>query len=306
MNFLLLSDCHLLYEKPRARLDDTFQTGLKKMEFILDYAAKNNCVILQAGDFFDRPRSWYLLVAYTRLFEKYRIPIYTIFGQHDQYFRSREATLLEALSAAGLVSILNGRPLLIGESIIYGAGFGEEIPEAKRFPDTEVKGRATNILVIHRMIVKKKIWPAQEDYIYAGDFLKKHEEFDLILCGDAHQKFIDISKGGGTICNSGCLIRKSVDLWNHKPGFFITDTEGDVIDWIEIPHEPAEKVLSRKHIEDEKEVNEMLESFVQAVSSESIETGTSFEDNLEAFIKENRIGNEIVDIISSVMEVKGE
>jgi len=298
MKFLLLSDCHLLYEKPRARLDDTFQTGLKKMSFVLDYASHNNCTVLTAGDLLDSPRSWYLLVAYMSLFREKDVPIYTIFGQHDQYFRSKKALSLEAFSIAGLVGILDCKERapfgLVGKINVYGCGYGEEIPEV-------VNKNNLNILIIHKMIVGKKLWPSQENYIYAEDFLKKHEEFYLILCGDAHQKFY-FEKGKRIICNTGPMIRKSVDLWDHEPGFWVYDTKETTMNWVEIPHKPAEEVLSRKHIEDEKQVNKMLENFVQAVGSKEVEVGTSFEDNLEIFIEENKIEEDVVNIISGVME----
>uniref|UniRef100_A0A6M3M219 Uncharacterized protein n=1 Tax=viral metagenome TaxID=1070528 RepID=A0A6M3M219_9ZZZZ len=97
------------------------------------------------------------------------------------------------------------------------------------------------------------------------------------------------------------MIRKSVDLWDHEPGFFIYDIDSREVERHEIPHKPAEGVLSRKHIEDEKQINEMLETFIQAVSSKEVEVGASFEDNLEMFIEENKVEEDVVNIISGVM-----
>jgi len=53
----------------------------------------------------------------------------------------------------------------------------------------------------------------------------------------------------------------------------------------------------------EKRINSMLENFIEAVGSQ-VEIGTSFQDNLELFLKENEVSEEVVDIISSVMEEK--
>jgi len=302
MKFVLLSDVHLLWQTPVGRLDNTAEIGLRKLKYVLEWAQSHNAVVLQAGDFFDRPRSWYLLSEVISLLRKYDALIYCVYGQHDQYMYSREtrhATSLGILEKMGLVTILGSEPILFqrGAVQVYGAGFGDEVPEVKF-----EKGK-TKILVIHASISDKPLWPGHE-YTDADKFLEEYKVFDLILCGDIHRKFIGIGKNGGTICNTGPMIRKTVDLWDHCPGFFISDMEGDVIDRCEIPHEPPEKALTREHIDSKEETERMLDEFISAVSSDEVQIGASFEENLLAFIKENDIEQEVVDIISTVMGEK--
>ena len=61
MKFILLSDMHLMERNPVCRLDNIEITQFDKLSYILEYAAINGLPILQAGDFFDRPRCYKVL-----------------------------------------------------------------------------------------------------------------------------------------------------------------------------------------------------------------------------------------------------
>ena len=304
MKMVLLSDLHLSNHKFISRLDNIENVQYEKLEYFLNYAKKNNAIILQAGDWHDVPRSHVILLREVRLLEKYKVPIYCVFGQHDQYYRSKKYTSLSILAAAGYVVILSEKPMVLDDGHkavhVYGCGYGEdEIPKV-------VLKQATNVLVAHRMVIAKRMWPGQEDYELADRFLIKHADFDLVLCGDAHvvRGFVHHRKDTGSIiCNTGPMVRKSVDLWDHEPGFFVYDTETKGMEWKFIPHEPPEKCMTRKHIERTEENNDMLRDFIEAANND-IETGSFFEDNLTEFIKVNSIEKEVVDVMSKEMEEK--
>lgn len=301
MKFLHISDTHLLFDSPQARLDDTHKTGLEKFEYVLSWAKENSTVILHSADFFDKRRSWYLLPEIVTLLKKYEVPILAVFGQHDQYMRSmvtRHATMLGILEQAGLVEILGSAHFETHEEIrwcIKGAGYQEEIPA----PDEECD---YNILVIHAPVAVEPLWPGH-NYIDAEKFLAEHTEFDMILCGDIHRSFGIIDKVGRWILNTGPMIRRRAVDYNfqHKPGFWVIDTEKEIgpkqVTWEEIPHLPAEKVLSRDHIEREEESEEILQEFVDAVDIQ-FDAGVDFDDNLERFLIANNISQSVIDILS--------
>ena len=303
MKLLLLSDLHLLFDKPIGRKDNTFLTQQEKLKYVMQYVcnSKYECFILQAGDFFDAPRSWRLLPIYIDFLRSWvnvgRVAIYCIRGQHDVYMYNEEIndrTTLGVLAKMGLVNILSSKPLVLDNICIYGTSYGQEIPKPS-------KEAGTNVLVIHAPILKSKIWHGQEDYSYAPGFLRKHKEYDLILCGDIHQKFI-FRDGDRIICNTGCIIRKSVAQWEHAPGFYVYDTETKKIKWEEIPHEPPDEVMSREHLDKESYRNEMLGSFIEAVKSREVDAGVTFKDNLLQFMEESNIEQEVRDEIAEVME----
>lgn len=305
MKLLLISDFHLLFERPVGRLDNSHEAQKRKLKYVFEYAHENNCIILQAGDFFDRPRSWRLLSIYIDFFRFWvgekGVKVYCVRGQHDMYLYNEETndrTTLGVLAKMGLVRILGKGEVCdfrsVGKSIyVYGVSYGQEVPD----PDTE----GLNILVIHAPILKGKLWAGQQNYDYAPGFLRKHKGYDLILAGDIHQKFI-FRVGERIICNTGCVIRKSVDQWEHRPGFFEYDTETMNIQWHEIPHVPPEEVMSRVHLEKVEQRNEMLNKFIGAVQSQEVEMGMSFKENLIDFMEKNKIGRDVKELIAGVME----
>jgi len=308
MKFILLSDLHLLWQNPEARLDNLVESQFSKLEFVWSYAKEIGATILQAGDWHNTPRGYGLLSKEIDLLNKYKVDSFSIFGQHDTYFYSEEtrnATSLGILEKAGLVSILGNSSLKLLDDRrtiqICGVSYGQDIPEISM-------GADLNILVIHAPIAEKALWSGH-DYMDARKFSDEHSKFDLILCGDIHKKFC-IEEDGQIICNTGCMIRKSVDLWNHTPCFYVYDTKKKLgrIEEVEIPHQPPEVVLSREHLEKEERVTAMLDKFVQEmmeVNPDMKADTTSFNINLQAFIKENKVDQEIVNILSQIMSKEG-
>lgn len=307
MKLVSLSDPHLLWDKPVNRLDNTRETQFIKLRFMLDYARAHSCEVILAGDMSNKSRSWHLLPRIIRLFREYGIVPRTVIGQHDQYMYNQEAiesTSLGVCEAAGFISILNSFPLCFakqGETpvAIIGCSYGQKVPTREELPP-EIE-HFFKILVIHAPIAAKALWPGQ-NYMDALTFLKEHDHFDLIIAGDIHQKYM-IPYKGRYIINSGPLIRKEASEYNflHHPGFFVFDTEKtDPPEFIEVPHLPAEQVLSRMQIEYEKESQSLLEDFVSSVSATEIDDDVDFIENLWKFIHANNIPQSVQNILSEV------
>lgn len=303
MKIICLSDVHLMWEIPIGRLDDIVITQRRKMQFILQWAKKVNGVIVQAGDFFDTARSWHLTEYYVRFFKEYlKVDLFAVYGQHDTYMyseRTRNATGLGLLIADGYVQELNDVGTEIAQGIFaQGVSYGQEVPEP-------VENADLNVLVIHRMIGPHKLWASQENLYYAPKFLRDHKGYDLIVCGDCHRQF-RFKDGKRVILNSGCLTRHIADDYNMEsaePGFYAYDTEERTTEFIIVPHEPSEKVLSRKHIEDKKRLDKMMEEFVEGVDEEGeSDLSVDFISNLIQFCAENKITKAVRDLISEVMD----
>lgn len=297
MNLILMSDTHLLWDKPAARTDDAHATQLQKFIFVLDYAKKNNSTIVIAGDMFDKPRSWHLLPIITSLLKDYNVPIFLCWGQHDVYMYSelsKDKTNLGVLAKARLVTTLNEQPLQISKEPVffYGCSYGQDVPEIR-------DKNKFNILVIHAGITDKALWSGQ-DYLDATKFLQQHD-FDLIVCGDIHQKFC-IGDKGGYICNSGPLLRKEASIYNftHKPGFYTFNTESvSAPEFVEVPHRPAEEVLSRTHIEYAESAESALNEFVSSIEKSEVED-EDFRVNLMSFMKSNQLSKGVIELLTEV------
>lgn len=296
MKIILLSDCHLLNKNPVARTDDAIQEGLKKFKYVLDYSNSNDMIILQAGDLFDSPRSWKLLPQTINLFKNFNNDFFCVYGQHDTYLYSEETkneTNLGILKESNLIYELKNKPFLILDSIdIYGCSYGQEIPKVR-------DKKNHNILVIHAPISDKELI---HDYYDARSFLKKYKNFDLILCGDIHREF-HIKIKDRQIINTGPLIRKTADDYNfkHQPNFILYDTETREIKKIIIPHQKAKNILSRDHLDDKKENEEMLDDFIRELK-EGEKKYVSFKRIFNNFLKDNDIEDDIKTILSETMQ----
>lgn len=297
----MFSDIGLQANTPIARTDDYFKTQFDKLEFVLAWCKKEEAILLQAGDWHESPRGYYVLERETELLREYNVPIYCVYGNHDQYLRNDGVpTNLSQLVKNGLVTILGGPPIKVLPLVddynicLYGVSYNQNLPEIETSGDF-------NILVIHADIANEAAYPGHE-YSGAKTFLRLHKEFDIILCGHIHRYFIVESKDGRVILNSGPMLREDATKYNfdHKPQFIVYDTEKQNFDWVEIPHAPAEEVLSREHLETQKQVDNMMSEFVAGMETE-FEAGTDFFENLQLFIQENDISDEVQSKMNKIM-----
>jgi hypothetical protein len=280
-------------------LDNIEETWKRKLSFIFDYATKERIPILVAGDFFDKPRDWKTLSEFLKLIANYLdISIRSIWGQHDMYLYSKDrySTSLGVLVKSGLVGELTDTYPVMGRKLaIYGCSWGQEIPK----PNGDY-----NILVIHKNISDAPLFPGHE-YTNAEMFLRSHPEYNAIVCGDIHKRFL-FQKDGRFITNPGPLLRMEATEYNMTtvPKFAVLDIDNQNLDWVSIPHEPSSIVLSRTHIENKKETENMLDEFIKNVSVDHKIT-FSFKENLQEYLIQNKITQRVKDIISEVMNETG-
>ena len=291
MKFLNTGDWHITDKRPENRIDNYWKTILRKINFIMT-TAKNRKVdyILQPGDLTDTPALSY--EAFSEIIDLITTTTITTWGQHDLRFRHQRNTALRALSKSTNIEILsNGCGIYNAGVNIIGCAYNEEIPNLK-------EGDDFNILLIHKMIVEEKIWNAQQEFEWANSFLRRNK-FDLIVSGDNHQYFT-ATTGKRFLFNCGSLLRSSIAQIDHQPKIIIFDTDTRKYEIIDVPIEPAEKVFKLSNVIKEKERDEKIEAFVNGLSEQK-EMSLSFEDNLNIYVKENKIDSKIVDIIKGCM-----
>jgi len=299
MKLLITGDKHLDNKTPRNRLDDRWETSQRKERFIAQTAYENKCsYVLQPGDFFDNYKASDFLKQWIIDFLR-PMPFHTltVFGQHDlRYHNSNtENTPLKVLEASRCVTILGKEsselPQKSGDISIYGCSWFEDVPGIK-YKDQ------FNVLVMHKMVIKEKLWPGQEAE-YGSHFLEK-TEFDLIVSGDNHRTFI-LEKGNRFLINCGALYRNSIDLMDHKPICVVFDTDKRDYQIIHVPIEPADKVFDLTKIKTEKEVNEKLKVFVDGLKEQEVRE-LDFEKELERYIRENKVDEYVQLILNEIME----
>jgi hypothetical protein len=285
MKYLSTGDWHTTDKKPDNRTDESYlETCLSKIEFVLDTAISYGCdAVLQPGDLFDSALvSYYVFRRLVDLIGSKEIYVVTVFGQHDLKYRNKDSSPLFALQSAlnNQVIIADKEPVF---DMIYGASYGEEIPNHN----------SGSILLTHRMVINEKLWPGQTEF--EGDsLLLRKTNFGLIVSGDNHQNFFTKSSNRFLV-NCGALVRDSITLVEHKPSVFIYDTENNMaLKEIKVPIKKG--VFQMDKVEREKEVNKELDTFIDGLSQYK-EMGLCFEDNLRAYIKENKMDKEIETIL---------
>jgi len=226
MKILLWGDGHISARRPGKRTDtDYFAVVLSKIREILSIAKQHECdAILQAGDLFDSPDVGHGTVSQVlRVLRHSDIPLHGIWGQHDVTGHSASTVYrspLMELDAAGAWTMLDTDPTMFKRSQavdIYGSSFGESIPEVQHADHF-------NILVTHRMIGDKPLWPGH-DLTKPQGFMRAHPEFSLVFVGDYHYRFIEEYKGR-IMVNSGCMMRLTVaerDMY-QVPAVVVFDT----------------------------------------------------------------------------------
>lgn len=289
MKLLITGDLHLRASNPENRVDNFFETQLGKMEQILQLASKNRCqAILCPGDVFDNPRpSFDVLEYYIKLFKKYsignsnndEIEFITVWGQHDQRFRTKERTALRLMESLGYMQTF--KKITYGKDInIYGCDYGEEIPTIE---DED----SLNILLIHKTILDKPIWKGQEDFLQSDKLFKKNP-YDLIISGDWHHPVFYQSKTQ-TILNCGCLVRKTLNEADLIPHVYILDISDEDLTYalnkIYLDYKPADEVfkpeaLSRVATKE----NAKLQEFISNIKNNEIGNSLNFRKNLETLL----------------------
>jgi DNA repair exonuclease SbcCD nuclease subunit len=270
----ILGDCHLINHNPERRLDDYWITQQCKFRQVLSIFKEYNCdYIIQTGDLVDNPNISNIVMSYIiNILKEYNVRLNLVFGNHDITGHSKStlpSSPLSVLKSAGVVNIMNSEPsyqhLCLDEGVgcaphyLYGAGFGEQIP----IPESNEINKRYNILVVHKMIGDRQLYPGQ-DLIGPEKFLRIYPFYNLVVCGDYHFRFI-CEYDGRIILNPGALVRKTISKFDleHKPACIIFDTETNNVKVVELDIKPIEEVFDLTVIK--KRDNEALNRLIEGL-----------------------------------------
>jgi predicted phosphodiesterase len=308
MKIGILGDLHLTSRGPTRRLDNFFKTQLEKLSEAFDIFQKNGCYyIIQPGDMFDSHTVSNEVKARTiLLFRKWTkdSPIFCVSGQHDisgHSLHTLKNSPLAVLQSAGVIKILSKKPwgeCFKGEEKtigIYGASYGEPIPE----PD----GKNYSILVIHKMIGDRELFPGQE-LTKPNQFLKNHPKYDLVICGDYHYQFSSQYQER-TIINTGCIVRKTISKFDleHKPSVAIFDTDTNEVKFFELEHRPVKEVFDLSLGNTTKMNRASIDKFLHALNNRGFEQkGILWKDALLQVLESKKSSEGVRKIIDECLE----
>lgn len=260
MKLGILGDLHIHSKAPERRLDEDYlETCRIKLHTALSLL--EGCeVLIQVGDFFDSyaVSNRVTAMAIDTIRSMGRV-VYCIYGQHDISGHSSTTihnSPLQVMRAAGAIHLLDDCPVTTRSDqdfvTMYGASFGQDVPE--------VTTKGFNILVTHRMIGDRPLYPGQE-LVGPRSFLRKYSDYDLVCCGDYHYRFDD-SIQDRVILNPGVMMRKTLKEaeLEHIPAVYEFDTQGRKFKIIPIPCQPLSEVmdLARKDRRDVMNLEEFI------------------------------------------------
>jgi hypothetical protein len=89
--------------------------------------------------------------------------------------------------------------------------------------------------------------------------------------------------------------------------FYVINTDDDMAFSSQvIPHQPADDVLTRDHIDTQLNSKEMLQDFVDSVNADDSEDmGIDLIKNIFDFMKRNKIEKPVQNILTTLMSEKG-
>ena len=281
-DLILCSDMHLRESKPTCRTDDYTSAQWTKLDYIQKLQYDYERPVLHAGDLFDhwKPSPHLLTRTMIHLPEQF----YTVYGQHDLPQHN-----LELSHKCGINTLAQADKLkILGE-----CHWGQKPNKASLIKPNDIK-----ILVWHKMNYKgKKLWPGQVDPS-ALRLLKKYPQFNLIVTGDNHKPFVQEYEGR-LLVNPGSMMRITAGQVDHRPRVYLWYADTNTVEPIYLPIE--EGVISREHIEVQKERDNRIDAFISRLDDDW-ETEFSFEDNLQRFAEVNKTKQSVMNIIYKAIE----
>lgn len=297
---LVMADLHLREDQPVSRVDNYWEAQENKLRFLRSYwLALGAPQVLIAGDVFDhwKPSPRVLSLA-IRFLPK---SIIAVAGQHDlpehslkQWKKSGLQTLIEAGTVSATSEAFHQAHPHVR---IFCKSYGQEYPDG---PDTN----RFSILLTHQMVT------FSEDPILGGStsraLLREHP-YNLIVSGDNHKthffSLVENDSIANSLINCGSMMRMNADQISHKPAFYdvmINTMERRCV-WKTIRFPVEQNVLSRKHITRVKMRDKQIDLFVSSLKK-SYDVGLSFKDNLEAFLRNNKVDEEVQQWIRKATE----
>lgn len=293
MKIGICGDQHWTGTAPINRIDDYRETVMYKLRYEMNTFLDNGCeIVCFPGDLFDTYKTPYSVcvdvfsILNDSLSFFAAMQLFCVYGQHDQRYHTlgtENTPLGMILAATPNLYLADGDGVWAdneGKVRVYGASWGEPIPEVK-------DKSAFNILITHRMVIgDKKLWEGQEDYVTAKGLLVD-TPYDLIITGDNHQRVIQRDVRGRALVNMGSMMRSSTAQYDHKPAVAIFDTDTKDLRIIDLPIRPSETVFAVEKVAADKERNEKLDLFINALQTDERTTKLDFSANLAAFVAKN-------------------
>jgi len=297
-SIIVCGDVHFRSRKPKKRIDDFLTTQILKLSQMLFYCENNNAPLIIAGDIFDTAvEPYWLCSMVANTIMSFKVDIFVVAGQHDLRFHTKglKNTPLGLMLSSELMFLLEDKPDLIQDQVVYGKSWEDETPEPIE------KGA---ILVTHEMVVENdKLFPGQSSHQYALSLLRRNPKYKLIISGDNHRPHI-VKRKGQINLNCGSMMRSSKDQKDYKPCFYDVDVETMDIKKIPFEIEPFDIVFDLSMIDKEEEQKDRIDfsEYVKSIEIKNDNERPEFRTILKEVIEEAKANKRVKSIITNIME----
>ncbi len=274
---ILCADLHIREDQPKCRLDDFWETQIKKMKWLKELQEKYDCPVLCSGDYFHHwkpsPRLLSACIEYMPF-------VFTIPGNHDLPNHS-----LDLIEKSGLWTMKKSKKVEI-----LRVELGKAFPYLQNFSKRD-------IAILHKLINHPK-----SDHS-ALSVMGKLEGFDLVLSGDNHQCFdefiVENGRAKQILVNPGSFSRQTTEQIHFEPNVVLWYAGTNEITYVPIPIE--QNVVSREHLERLEERDGRMDAFVSNLKSD-YDLELSFEANLKNYFSKNRTRKNVEEMVWESME----
>lgn len=266
VNAILTSDWHLRDTVPTCWIGDFWKQQWASVQFVHSLQLKYGCPVLHAGDLFHhwKPSPYLLSTTLEYLPENF----YTVYGQHDLPKHN-----LNLAHKSGI------HTLLMANRLKLSGVHWEQKPDLSKI--LKINGR--KIILWHIYNYKTKEHYPGAEAPKARSLLYKYKKYDLMVTGDNHIPFVQKYKDR-ILVNPGPLTRQDADQIDYKPRVYLWNAKHNKVEPVYIPIQKG--VISREHIEKEKERDKRISAFIEVLNTEGLNS-VDFEKNLEEFLKHN-------------------
>ena len=223
MKLVYLSDLHLRPSAPINRKDDYVEEQFRKLDFVIDYANEIDGHIIIGGDLLDRATnhpSWFVNRVMECLDRAYNV-IDIIPGNHDLLGHSLESYATNTIKTISYLDMV----YIHTESLSFGGISFCPFGLAPTKPQ-----RSKNILVLHEPVFEDTAPFYMPDALTVEQLEAKYPGYDLYLAGDIH---IPCQKSKTLV--SGSMMRMTVAQKEHRPRFYVIDSETLETETVYIP-----------------------------------------------------------------------
>lgn len=228
MKFLYCTDLHIKGKNPVNRLDNYYQSCLKKIDEIIKIAKDTECsFIVCGGDLFDSPNvSNTIIDDFVDRVEQSNIEWHVVPGNHDMnshnWELSKSSALAHIFRRSTMIKLLS--TIKTSNLVIRGLEYYHDIETDLKKDGLMHSYEDKFTIAIPHAFISIKPFFKEVSHICAKD-LKTN--FDLILCSHFHMSF-DETINETRFLNTNSIGRTAITE-QHKPQIAIIDTAKDIV-----------------------------------------------------------------------------